>query len=110
MFTATCRLSALSSQYTGNHSVSAYEETELDKRPNKDRNKKEIFVIGRKPNLQLWNELEAKARGSKDHQIEAVEALVLRIRELPEDADELLVSLSKSASLPVKRRLTTALA
>ncbi len=77
----------------------------VDKKPDDDKNNDGAFIIRGKTDPILWEKVKALAAGSEDDRLNAVELIINRIRELPEDADKVILDLSKNSTLAVKRKL-----
>lgn len=73
-------------------------------------NPKKKFIIERQPNPDLWQKLQEQWNGTEESRLQTMETIISRIRELPEDADQLLISISKTGSLLMKRRMAVIMA
>lgn len=75
----------------------------------KTKNLKGI-IIERKPDEELWRLVQRQAKGTEADQAQAMETIIVRVRDLPEDADRVLLEMSKTGSLTLKRHMATLLA
>jgi len=67
-------------------------------------------IIERRPNPDLWKKVQEQYSDTDEDKLQMMETVISRIRELPEEADHLLISISKAGSLRLKRRLAVLLA
>ena len=65
--------------------------------------------VTRTPDQGLWTRVQHLASGSADSQLEAADIILTRTGELPQQADTLLIDLTKNGSLEFKRRVASAL-
>ncbi len=75
-------------------------EAELEKGP----------FVERHPNADLWKKVQEQYSGIDEDRLQMMETIISRIRELPEEADQFLITISKTGSLQMKRRMAALLA
>lgn len=74
-----------------------------------EKPEKQPFVE-RHPNPDLWQKVQEQWSGTDEDRLQVMETIISRIRELPEEADQLLISVSKTGPLQMKRRMAVLLA
>lgn len=64
----------------------------------------------RQPDSELWKKAQEQYDGTDEERLEMLETTIARIWELPEEADQLLITISITGSLRMKRRMANLLA
>ncbi len=72
--------------------------------------KARVFLFERNPDNDLWKVVRAQSKGTDDDRLKAMETVISQNRELPEEADQIAVTMSKTGSLHAKRRMASMLA
>lgn len=67
------------------------------------------FIRDRKPNLELWAEVQTLAVGNNESQRQAIKILIRRNRDLPDAADDLLVKLSSEGEPEIRNAVASEL-